>query len=78
MDAMFIYRFRAECVGDVGALCMILGARVRKLEFETQLPFPDVDAKMEAEIEIEELREAMRKTEDGHVMAESVAESSTS
>lgn len=68
-----VYRFRAECEADVDKLRQILGTMIDRITIINSPPFPDVEVEIEVRLSIEELREAMRKVVDGHVMVQTVA-----
>ena len=67
------YRFRAECEQDVDVLRKILGIRVTKIIKVNEAPFPDTIVEVHGDLSLEELRDAMRMVEDGHVMLQTVA-----
>lgn len=72
-DREYVFRFRAECEHDVDELRKILRNRVRKILKINESPFPDMEVEIYANLSLEELRDAMRKVEDGHVMVQTVA-----
>lgn len=72
-----VYRFRAECEHDVDELRRILGMRVTKIIKINEPPFPDVTVDVYSKLSLEELRDAMRQVEDGHVMVQTVAPRAT-
>lgn len=68
-----VFRFRAECEHDVDELRRILGNHVKKIAKVTESPFPDTDVEIHVDLSLEDLRDAMRKVTDGHVMVQTVA-----
>src|SRR5205814_312092 len=69
------YRFRAECERDVAELRRLLGARLERIIVTSEPPFPDVEVELATGLSLEELRDAMRRIVDGHVMVQTVARS---
>jgi hypothetical protein len=67
------YRFRAECQPDVEELRKLLGLNVVRITMTQEPPFPDVEVELATRLSLEELRAAMLKVVDGHVMVETVA-----
>jgi hypothetical protein len=70
-----VYRFRAECQPDVDELLRLLGAKFKKITIVISPPYPDVEAEVEIGLDLEELRDVMRRVVDGHVMVQTVARS---
>lgn len=72
---MFTFRFRAECPGDVLCLCRMVIARLSRIGIKIPAygKFPDAEGYIETDMDIEEVREAMRHVPDGHVMLQTVA-----
>ena len=72
---MFTFSFRAECPGDALCLCRMVVARLSRIGIE--IPdygkIPDAEGFIETDMDIEEVREAMRQVPDGHVMLQTVA-----
>jgi len=69
------YRFRAECLQDV--IEFIYGS-IREIGFKKYVltqktPFPDVEVELEADMEIEDLRDELRRVPDGHVMVQTLS-----
>lgn len=72
---MSIYRFRAECLQDV---VEFLNGSIKRIGFNRYVLIqerghPDVEVELDAEVPIEELRDELRKVEDGHVMVQTIA-----
>lgn len=69
-----VYRFRAELEHDVNELCKILGRRIEKIIKTMKSPylFMDTEVEIHIDLSLEELRDAMREVEDGHVMVQTV------
>jgi hypothetical protein len=73
------YKFRAECLIDIHSLFALLPKK--KLIYYTLSPlkpgmasFPDMEANVEIEdMSIIELKDMMKKVEDGHVMWQTLA-----
>jgi hypothetical protein len=68
-----VYRFRAEVSSDVDALQRIIGFKLKRITKMYDSQFPDVVIEMRVDMTLEELRNAMRQVEDGHVMLQTVA-----
>jgi hypothetical protein len=68
-----VYRFRAECEHDVDMLRALLGQQVKRIAKLNEAPFPDNEVEIHVALSLEELRDVMRKVEDGHVMVQTVA-----
>ncbi|MBW4627667.1 MAG: CHAT domain-containing protein [Brasilonema octagenarum HA4186-MV1] len=69
----YVFRFRSECEHDVDELCEILGKRIRKIIKRNEYRLPDMEVEIDVALSLKELRDAMRKVEDGHVMVQTVA-----
>jgi hypothetical protein len=69
----FVFKFRAECEIDVERLRRVLGNKVLRVVKTVEAPFPDTVVELHANLSLEELRNAMRQVEDGHVMVQTVA-----
>lgn len=68
------YSFRAECAHDVAqfqSACDVAGVTVALTLHPDEL-LPDVDVGMESPASLDELRNVMRKVEDGHVMLQTL------
>lgn len=73
IDPDYVYRFRAECDDDVLALRKILRGKLLKIQQTVTSPFPDVEVKIITKLTINEIKRAMEKVPDGHVMYETIA-----
>jgi hypothetical protein len=71
--ALNVYRFRAECEHDVNKLRWVLGLKVRRVTISIELPFPDAEVEIEADLPLEAVRDAMRQVVEGHVMVQTLA-----
>jgi hypothetical protein len=67
------YRFRAECQHDVDELIRLIRAEPHKFFITITPPFPDLEVELVIGLSLEELRDVMRRVEDGHVMVQTVA-----
>jgi hypothetical protein len=70
-----VYRFRAECEHDVDELRRLLGAKFERITITNSPPFPDVEVELKIGLSLEDLRDVMRRVDDGHVMIQTVAQS---
>jgi hypothetical protein len=68
-----VYRFRAECERDVNELRRRLGMKLYRVTVTTEVPFPDAEVEIETSLALEEIRDAMRRVVDGHVMVQTLA-----
>jgi len=68
-----IFRFRAECEHDANEFRKTLGDQIKRIVKINESPFPDTEVEISVSLSFEELRDAMRKVEDGHVMVQTVA-----
>ncbi|PIF60055.1 lipopolysaccharide core heptose(II) kinase RfaY [Flavobacterium sp. 2] len=66
------YKFRAECEIDVDELRKIMGRKCLKINKEIGV-FPDTNVNLLTTLDLNELRNEMRKIDDGHVMIQTVA-----
>jgi len=64
------YKFRAECLHDIKLLMGLV--LVSQFKIESTL-FPDCTAEITTELSIADLKKAMRKIPDSHVMLETIA-----
>lgn len=71
-ERLNIFRFRAECEHDISELVKILREKIVTIS-RTRGYFPDTVAEITTSINLEEVRDAMRKVIDGHVMIQTVA-----
>jgi hypothetical protein len=69
------YRFRAECWADVESLMEMLSGSVEKIDLTIEPPFPDVEVNLVTDLALDELRAAMSRVTDGHIMVETLARS---
>ncbi|MFN6572666.1 CHAT domain-containing protein [Dendronalium sp. ChiSLP03b] len=69
----YVFKFRAECDHDVNELDKLIGKHVKKIIKVRESLLPDVEVEIYVNLSLNELRNAMRKIEDGHVMVQTVA-----
>ncbi|RDB07928.1 protein kinase domain-containing protein [Runella aurantiaca] len=65
------YCFRAECEIDVDELRKLMGRKCLKIKKNIDV-FPDVFVVLYTTLQLDELRDEIRKVEDGHVMLQTV------
>ena len=70
---MNTYCFRAECQLDVSALRKILGTEISKITMTIKAPYPDTEVEFDTELTVNEVKDAMRTIQDGHVMYETIS-----
>lgn len=67
-----IYRFRAECNHDVEELMKLIGKNIMSIT-RTRGALPDTYVEFSTSLSLAQIRNAMRKVVDGHVMLQTVA-----
>lgn len=72
ISAIKEYKFRAECEIDVDELRKIMGRECLKISKEISV-FPDTNVSILTTLDLNALRNEMRKVVDGHVMIQTVA-----
>lgn len=72
---MGIYSFRAECQADVEQLsanCKAVGITWTSLRVIPDKGFPDVEVELETTATLDELLNAVRAVQDGHVVLQTL------
>jgi hypothetical protein len=72
VDDIRHYKFRDECEHDVNELRMELGWRCVKIVKTVEYYFPDVVVDLYTTLSLEEIKDEIRKINDGHVMLQTV------
>ena len=67
------YKFRAECEHEVNELLVGLGMKCLKMVKTIAYYFPDTEVDLHTTLSLAEIRNAIRKIADGHVMLQTVA-----
>jgi hypothetical protein len=70
------FKLRAECAHDIALLQQALGARATAWRVVRAEDVPDVRVEFESDMALEAIERTASAIEDGHVMAETVAEAS--
>ena len=73
LDEIRHYKFRAECEYDVNELRMGLVMNCLKMVKTTDYYFPDTVVDLYTTLSLEEIKDEIRKINDGHVMLQTVA-----
>ena len=70
---MNTYRFLAECDVEIWELQKVTGQEIKSIRI-IKIDYSGIETEVKTNMSLEELRDKMRQTKDGHVMIQTVAE----